>query len=507
MKKYLLLSILIAFIFSVGCKDDEVVPKKSASLLSFMFSRASNSGLSQDIRCTIGDDNIVVLIQELTSAESLIPTFTGNFEKVTVNGEEQTSGLTPQNFNQTVTYVLTGEDGKTRSYEVTVKVYTGLPIVRIETDGRQSITSKEDYVNGTVSISKTPDFESGYEGTMRIRGRGNATWFSYPKKPYRIKLDNKSEILGMPADKDWVLLAEYCDKSMLRSTYAFELSKLVGLPWTPRGYHVEVFLNGSYDGTYFMGEHVKVAKDRANIDDDGYLFENDGYWAQEPIWFSTDRTGIHFTFKHPDTDDLVVGDEKYTFIQNFMNEFEAVLYSNNFKDPSTGYRKYLDAENFAQWYLVQETIGNIDTNPYYALESRTGKLKMYPVWDFEWCLGLAAIGSSGWATPPTISPVEQLYRRDQYYSRLFQDPYFVDIVKTEWQKMKSQYLPALANIVKEKKENIKYAQKQNFSRWQILGQYTSVGLTNFKTWEEEVEYAADFLQRRVEWLDTQIPNW
>lgn len=507
MKKNILLSILIAFVLFTGCKENEVVELKSANLLSFKFTKEQNPGLTADIRCSVGDDNVTALIQEISSAEGLIPTFAGTFEKVEVNGEEQISGLTPQNFNQKVVYALTGEDGKIRNYEVKIKVYTGIPIVTIETENRQGITSKEDYVNGTVTVSKTPDFEAGYEGTMRIRGRGNATWFSYPKKPYRIKLDSKSEILGMPADRDWVLLAEYCDKSMLREVHAFELSKLMGMPWTPRGHHVEVFLNGSYDGTYYMGEHVKVATDRANIAADGFLIENDNYWEQEPISFATARTGMHFTFKHPDPDDMVAGDANYSSVQNYMNEFENALFSADFKNATTGYRKYLDVENFAKWYLLQETIGNIDTNPYYALESRSGKLKMYPVWDFEWSLGLAAIGNNGWATPPAISPVDRLYRRDAYYSRLFQDSYFVDAVKAEWQKMKSSYLPALAEIVEAKRENIEYAQRQNFRRWQILGQYTSVGLTNFGTWEEEVDYAADFLQRRVQWLDTEIQNW
>lgn len=83
---------------------------------------------------------------------------------------------------------------------------------------------------------------------MRIRGRGNAT-FGYPKKPYKIKLDEKSEILGMPSDKEWVLLANYCDKSLLRTSIAFKLSELMSMPWTPRTEFVELFLNGRYEGT------------------------------------------------------------------------------------------------------------------------------------------------------------------------------------------------------------------------------------------------------------------
>ncbi len=300
-------------------------------------------------------------------------------------------------------------------------------------------------------------------------------------------------------------MAEYCDKSMLRSTYAFELSKLMDLPWTPRGYHVEVFLNGSYNGIYFLGEHVKVSSNRVNIAVDGYLIENDNNWDKEPVWFTTNR-GLHFTFKHPDTDGMVEGDENYSFILNYMNEFETVLYSDYFDDPNTGYRKYIDVESFAKWYLLQETLGNAEPNPYYVLQSRTGKLEMYPVWDLEWSLGLAYMENNRWVLPPATSPVAHLYHRNTYFSRLLQDPYFVDIAKQEWIKVKG-HLPTLTNIISEKTENIRYAQNKNFSRWPILGKYISVGLVKFDTWEEEVNYAKEFLDARVQWLDFEISNW
>ena len=266
-KKIWLYLLFIIFTFS-ECKNDDPftdnseqneekrpIGKEPATpvlrFLSFSFNKSLNPQLAEDVRGTIVDDKITLLLPETASGIdlNLIPSFIGEYKNVEVAGKVQTSGVTAQNFIQTVNYILTSEKGTTKTYEVTVKVFTGIPIVWIETENREAITSKEDYVKGTVTISKTPPFTEGFEATMRIRGRGNATW-SYAKKPYRIKLDSKSKILGMPADKDWVLLAEYCDKSLLRTTYAFELSKLMELPWTPHGYHVEVFLNGSYNGTY-----------------------------------------------------------------------------------------------------------------------------------------------------------------------------------------------------------------------------------------------------------------
>ncbi|MDR1666275.1 MAG: CotH kinase family protein [Bacteroidales bacterium] len=503
----------VLFMATLSCgKKDPVVPdvpdeelpvvwgtdtSTEVRLTSFRFGKAYNVQLPADVVCDIDGGEITAFIPSLKSAASLIPLFEGHYETVKVDGVTQVSGVTPNDFDRRATYVLTGKNGATQSYHVTVKVFTGLPIVTITTDGAQPVADKETWVPGTVAVGRTPDYPIGYNGRMKMKGRGNATW-TYEKKPYRFKLDAKAKILGMPADKDWVLLADYCDKSMLRTSCGFELAELAGLPWTPRRQHVEFFMNGAYQGTYLLCEHVKTAGDRANVQEDGFLFERDNYWNQEPLWFTTNR-GHHYTFKYPDTEDIAKNDANYLFILKRMNDFENDLYSAHFTDPTTGYRKHIDVENFIRWYLVQETLGNIDTNPYFALESRTGKLKVYPVWDFEWSLGLAAIGQSGWAQPPTVSPIDRLYwRNSPYYDRLFQDPYFVNLFMERQMQMKTEWLPALEEKMANLREELRYAQTENFTRWPILGRYISVGLVKFPTWEEECDYALNFLKQRAE---------
>mgnify|MGYP000929680385 CR=1 FL=1 len=79
-----------------------------------------------------------------------------------------------------------------------------LPIVRIDTNGAAPILDRDNYVPGTISIDPNGSGYAAYSGTMGIRGRGNSTW-AYPKKPYRVKLDTKSPIMGIAAERDWVL--------------------------------------------------------------------------------------------------------------------------------------------------------------------------------------------------------------------------------------------------------------------------------------------------------------
>lgn len=316
----------------------------------------------------------------------------------------------------------------------------------------------------------------------------------------------------MPADKDWVLLAEYCDKSLLRSTYAFEFAKLMGMPWTPRGYHVEVFLNGSYNGTYFLGEHVKVASDRVNITDDGYLIENDNYYSSEPIWFTTSK-GLNYTFKHPDTDDMVKGDDNYNFILNYMNQFESVLYSSNFKDPVNGYRKYLDVESFIKYYIVHEIAKNVDGNfrgsCHMALREN-GKIELPMIWDFDIAFGNA--DHITWEQGASSREWDGWYIKTQspWFDQLFKDPAFVAEVKTMWNELKPQ-LDEVPEYVRAQAKLINEAQIRNFSPkpqgagWSVTERTWNTSFVR-GSYQAELNYLVYFIEKRIEWLHTNINN-
>lgn len=516
----ILLSVLLA---GAGCGGDGELPvlptppdekpnpeplpePGKPGLTSFRFESALNPALKGgDVECVFDGDRIAAHIRPLDRAGNLVPTFEGTFDRVTVDGREQRSGVTPQDFSRGVYYTLSDSKGNQRTYLVAVKVGAGLPVVRIDTDGGAPVASKSEFVGGQIGIGNIPEHGGDYNGGVRIRGRGNATW-TYEKKPYRIKLDQKAPLMGFPAHRDWVLLAEHCDKSLLRNSYLWEMSRIAGMEWSCRSQHVELWLNGAYLGTYLLCENVKEGDGRIEVAPDGFIIERDNYWNQEPLWFST--TFANYTFKYPDPDGgIAQGDGNYNYIADFMRRFEAVLTSSTFTDPAAGYRRYIDAESFARWYLVQEVLGNIDTNPYYVMRERGGKLEMYPPWDAEWCLGCAAITPHGWAVPPAVSPVDALYWKENgYFARLIRDPWFCELLRSEWAKMKGR-MPELYANIDAIADGLQYAQADNFKRWDVLGRYVSAGLLNFPTWRQETTFARDFLRRRIAWFDERIQSY
>jgi len=390
--------------------------------------------------------------------------------------------------------------GRNATFDISFEgdlVDTGLPVVYIDIQDQAPVVSKDDYVNGSMVIKEKGKIVS--ENTMRIKGRGNATW-TYPKKPYKIKLEKKASILGMEEDKDWVLLANYCDKTLLRTGIAFKLSRLIKFPWTPDDRFVELVLNGEYLGNYQLVEPVEQGSNRVNIPSDGYLFERDGYYYQEPNYFVSSM-GHGFSFKNPDPEDDLTT-QQWEYIKNYMDTFENVLTSPLFNDPQNGYARFIDVSSFVRWFVFHNILANMDTNVYLTKEDMgDSKVEMYPVWDFEWSIGI------GWYDGPRPRPANYYVWNSNafYYDKLLQDPAFKTRIRELWQN--TTVTDEILNYIDETSALLDLSQQLNFKRWNIMNQRVSVGGIPMGSYEAEVECDRQFFINHMNWLNNEFSNY
>lgn len=381
-----------------------------------------------------------------------------------------------------------------------------LPVLRITTDNDAPILSKETYLNGQISLTPNAAGEGLLVVGTQIRGRGNSTWDLMPKKPYRLKLTGKSPLLGMPSSRDWVLLANYSDKTLLRNTIALELGASMGMPWTPRAEYVEVFHGGRYLGIYQLMENIKVASDRVDIDeldeDDvaapeitgGYLLEVDFRQDGHTMFSASENLPIVFQ----DPEEPTAAQEAY--IQGYIDQLENALNSAAFADPATGYAAYIDVDSFVRWYLVNELFRNRDANMWsscWMYKPRGGKLHMGPLWDFDISAGNInyddAYLTAGWWV-----------RDAPWFSRLFQDPAFVARVRQVWNEIKAEQLPEMFQSIAARSATLQQAQLNNFQRWPILETYVWPNNRIPGSYAGEVEYLVSWLTTRAAWMDSQF---
>ena len=377
-----------------------------------------------------------------------------------------------------------------------------IPVVHITTEDGKAIDSKEDYVKASFRFEDPSRFytdQGTVEVTGKIKGRGNTTW-GMPKKPYRIKLDEKARLFGFPGDKDWILLANYSDKTLLRNILAMEISRLCGMSWTPRMLSVDVYLNGEYIGVYTFCDHKEVAPDRVNIEVATETDIEGGYYLEieeamdEPVCFKTVwDTPVMFHEPEKPTE------AQQRYVKEWFNGFEHALERVQ-GEHDYAYRSYIDIPSFINYYIIQEITKNPDGNvrkSTYLTKEKGKPLEMYHVWDFDITLGNCDYTDfekpEGWQM-----------RYVKWYNQLFFDPDFKKAVVDRWNELYSILLTQVPAFLDRQHALLAGAEARNFDRWQILGVKVWPNYYAFPTYGQEYAFLKEFYEARLAWLNNRI---
>jgi hypothetical protein len=448
--------------------------------------------------------------------------------------------------------------------------YTGASIIEVGADGIARITDAAQYAG---------------RGGIRLRGQ---TSQGFPKPPYAYETWNEDacvsrygvakgcnlnvSLLGMAEESDWVLNNPYSEKPLMQNQLAYHWSNEAGL-WASKTRFVEVFANfngdpkirysltaanagnvtlNDYLGVYLFMEKIKIDENRVAVDElettdnaapnitGGYIYKRDKVGYGDVPWASS--RGIDYRLHDPD-DGSVTAAQK-SWLINYVNEMESVIYGANFTDPVNGYAKYLDVDSWVNHWIMVEMTKNIDgfrLSTYYTKERDTvdpdtgevlavGKVTMGPPWDYNLSLGNAdyLLGNqpTGWyhSQSTTLNATTGLTEAEYiYFRRLFQDPNFKQKVVDRWQELREGVF-SNANILADVNANIALltngnanpvatdnpalwtdAITRNFSRWRTIGTYLWPNGFVGTSWNQDVTWMRDtFLMPRLAWMDSQF---
>lgn len=403
---------------------------------------------------------------------------------------------------------------------------TDLPQLVIATRDAAPIVSRDVYVDATFTLTNPAVSSEPMALNGKIRGRGHSTWGN-PKNPYKVQFANDDayaavpDFLGMKKNRNWALLADWFDRSLIRNKLALSLGNSVafsdGLKWTPSGQHVEAWLNGDYIGVYLLTEDIRIDPARlplkkmsssaaANDVDGGYIVEVD----VRLDCYNEGDLNLQLVTPHNTPICIDTPDEgaitlpQLAYIKNVLREAEKDLFESNRLDR-------LNTVSFADWYLLEELLRNVDANfissDYMwkdtdaAANPADRRLNMGPIWDFDRGAGNAnyfeAWRSAGcW----TNAPSEGIDDGRNWYTKLFDNAEFLALTLDRW-RVKKPLLERFVNAsVDTYARRLAAAQTRNFARWPILGEQLTNYYT-FATWDEEVAFVKRFLDERLAWLD------
>ena len=422
---------------------------------------------------------------------------------------------------------------------------TNLPIVIITA----AVPLTDNQVDGNMKIidntsgTNTPGDSPAFNGLVGLKLRGSST---NPKKSYSIEtwvnlLEDPLNVslMGMPAENDWVLLAEYTDRSLLRDLTGFYIYNQMGY-YSARMRLCEVIVNegtgDQYKGVYLFGEKIKRDVSRVDIatlqpgDNSGeeitggYIFTIDEagtnantYWTslhQPP--FASGSQNIKFLYEEPKWDEIT-GVQK-AWIQTYVRKFEDSLASANFQDTGIGWRGFAAIKWFRDFFIYNEVMKDEDAyrKNIFLYKDKSKKLRIGPPWSHERSLyntaDCNASQATGFAYNYGQTCGSSTYLPPFWWQRLMNDTAFVTELKCRYTQMRNDVLDTLTifNYIDSVDSMLNVTQGggtpqgRNFTEWQIFG----VPLTNEPggppaNYPEEISRIKTFIKDRLAWLDTQ----
>jgi hypothetical protein len=383
------------------------------------------------------------------------------------------------------------------------KLRSKLPVVVV-----RSAKAIPDDPKVAARVRVTDDRGKAYAGRAGIELRGHSSQV-FPKKQYGLELrDRRGEgrdvgLLGMPPDDDWVLSANYSDKTLMRNALAYRTARTFFASYAPQTRHVELMLNGRYQGVYVLTQKIELGEGRVEAEDGWMLELAFGYQALGERRFKSPRTGRPLLYTDPDDP----GRRRARAIRTDVVRFERALYGPRFRNPRRGWRAHLDPGAAIDYVLLQELFGNQDAfhASTYFHRPPGGRIVLGPIWDFDIAMGNTTL--DGFRTPPGW----HLGGRP-YIERLYRDRWFVRGMADRWRELRARGLRRwLRATIASDARILRGPQIRNFRRWRILGRYVWPNPVDPRTgryrqtWRAEVAYLKRWLDARVAWMNRALP--
>lgn len=414
---------------------------------------------------------------------------------------------------------IEGNNLARRVYDFTDRVMIGdwevvtgnhtLPVLYFESDdpavySTMISSEKKDVIcNGNLHV-RADSFYAGFLSNMSasLQGRGASSWEACgSKKSYSLRLDKSRNLFGLGSNRNWNLVGNAFDVSLLRNITFNQIAKNMGLQYQPNMQNVNLYIDGKYEGVYTLTTKLTVDNDRVALRQGDYFYIKQPDHPEIPLRYSSK------TWFDEGTSEPVAGliypenateDEKNKAAAVFQQFIDAL------EDPSCeDLPEICSMPSLAAFYWIQEASMNIDAwerGVYMYYKGNEGKMYLGPVWDMDLTLGspVPKIGvsfddPSGWKI-----------REGGWYTKLFKNRVFAEAVAAEY--FDGGIRDALIDGIDEFERRRNELGDDGYLNYLLYG-HANEWVTVYDHGDSYDEYCDNmiaFYRDRIEWIDEQM---
>ncbi len=410
---------------------------------------------------------------------------------------------------------------------------TGVATVHFSSKEGDSVNTRSRWFDGEFAMKAGPNFPEcenegifkgpGKEEVAELKGRGNYSW-SFSKKSFSLNLDDANNLCGLGSSKKWALVANHYDRSLIRNPMASWVgTKFTNMGWTPQQRPVDLYVNGSYRGSYTLIERINFEGGRLDFDE--LKAEDDPTDCTDPAKRTGSylmewdfRKGAEFNFtagsrgwvglKEPEDEDFCSAMGSY--INGYVDAADKALFGSNFTDNTNGWKKYIDTASAVDYYLAMEFLKPVDGNMWasvYMYKPRGEKIHFGPLWDFDLAEGSAnragnVVSPQSWYLRNSLG-VSAMQSSKTWFNRLNEDPEFRAAVKARWNQVDQDLHPT--SFIGSYKSKIAQSASENYKKWNYSSKISKYQVIK-GSWSADVEYVRSWLESRNSWMNSQLDN-
>jgi hypothetical protein len=270
---------------------------------------------------------------------------------------------------------------------------------------------------------------------------------------------------------------------------AFKIGTLLGIPYTNKAVPADVYINGTYKGSYMITEQIEVKSGRVNMDkSNSVIWELDSYYDDDPK-FRTTKFNLPVMLKDPDMDDDQFVKWKADF-ESFTTQFA--------KEPlaTNTYTSMIDIESVANYIITYNLTHNMEINhpkSVFIHKEGNGMYVMGPIWDFDWAFGyegtqkhFSVYNKSLWSSSMGGGIGYN------FFHRFMEDQRVIAIYKQKWKEFRESKFDELMSFVESYYKMVKPSATNDAK----LGYKT-------KDFEAKVSELKTWLKKRADYMDTE----
>ncbi len=344
----------------------------------------------------------------------------------------------------------------------------------------------------TVIFSNSENLDTLYGG---IKCRGGMS-SKYYKHSFSLELDDKYSFSDLPPDDDWILNANYIDKTFMRHKISYDLFREMNSKnIASKSIYINVNINDKYEGLYVLMEKINGGMlGLIKHDTLAMLFKDPPIFRKEKLSDVQDSLN-YYQQKFPKID---VSDKTY-YIENFKD----FLFNSSDNEFAQNISNWVDIENVIDWHIILLFSNNCDgimKNFYlYKLDQFTPF--RFAIWDYDHSFGRDGDNERN------LMERELNCNRSIMIERLtnISEIRYLHKLKKRWLELREKKVVSIANFEQYIVENDKIIESEvekNFDKWMINSKW----YYDDNHYKQELNLMRDFVKIRIKQLDEYFNN-